>query len=563
MRGGEKKRMPYRNCGPREKKETYRHELLFGTYSGTARDIAIRVRTEKDKYQWLPSNPAPDQAPPLSDDEATELLHLLRDLTPDEERDIRKTALGLNDLPLPSEFKTLVREEAICKAKYDTTEVKRSHPAYQGFSKLASNTRQDVLEKLAHLAAGFEGLLKHIHSWASAAATQILGDRDRAWRELLATTKTHLERIEQQQRALGNRKVIGCDTRGLAEVRDHAAELHAHLSGGGSLGVWIFQHKTVRKCRFIIDEVKVDGQPCDNVEALDALLRWTDISECLAGLQEEWAPHVEPPRGSLQIQIAEYHDLCEPIEVGLELLSQVRSLKEILGKTPGFYQPAWHKIEEVRDFVEVGHAIHAAESLGAIRGTISGLEDHVSAQASTPTAHHTSNDFLEAIRARDGEKYEAGYTAIQVLIKRQAELKHRFQLLNNLQSSAPLLAKELASDHVDQVWDERLSALSSAWNWARANRWIEHMGDPAVYRRLTYSLDASRKRIEELLGLLASEKAWGFCIARIGEPQRQHLVAWRKAVERIGKGKGKAAYVAKNRKEAQLHMQECRVAIPA
>ena len=78
-------------------KETYQHESLFGTYSGTARDIAIRVRTERDKYQWLPSNPAPDQSSPLSDDEATELLHLLRDIAPDDERDIRKTALGLND----------------------------------------------------------------------------------------------------------------------------------------------------------------------------------------------------------------------------------------------------------------------------------------------------------------------------------------------------------------------------------------------------------------------------------------------------------------------------------
>ena len=544
-------------------KETYKHESLFGTYSGTARDVAIRVRTERDKYQWLPSNPAPDQAPPLSDDEATELLHLLRDITPDEERDIRKTALGLNDIPLPSEFKTLVREEAICKANNDTAEAKRSHTAYQSFAKLTSDARQEVLEKLTHLATGFEGLSKHIHGWASSAATQILGDRDRAWRELLTTTKKHLGIIEQQQRVLGNRKVTGCETRDLAEIRDHAAELHAHLSGGGSLGVWIFQDKTVRRCRFIIDEVKVDGQRCDNIEALGALLRWTDISECLAGLQEEWTPHLQPPRGSLQIQIAEYHDLCEPIEMGLDLLNQVRSLKESLSKSPGFYQPAWHKIEEIRDLVEVGHAVHATESLSAIRGTLSSLEDRVSGQASIPTAHHTSNDILDAIRSRNGEKYEAGYKAIQDMIRRQAELEHRYRLLNNLRSAAPILAKDLASHPLDQVWDERLSALSSAWNWASASRWIEQMGDPAVYRRLTYSLDASRQRIEELLGLLASEKAWGFCIARIGEPQRQHLVAWRKAVERIGKGKGKASYVAKNRKEAQLHMQECRVAIPA
>lgn len=544
-------------------KETYRHELIFGAYSGTAQEIAIQVRTERDKYQWLTPNPTPDEAPPLSDDEAMRLLYLLRHITPEDERDIRKTVLDLNELPLPSDFKALVKEEAICKAKYDTVEEKRSHQAYHGFTKFASDTRQDVLEKLAHLAAGFEGLSKHIHSWASEAAVQILGDRDRAWRELLATTKKYLGRIDQQQRVLGNRKVTVSDTRDLAEIKAHAAELYAHLSGGGSLGVWIFQDKVVRKCRFIIDEVKVDGKPCDNIEALDAVLLWTDISESLAKLKDDWASHTKPPRGSLQIQIAEYHDLCEPIEIGLELLSQVRSLKEIFSKTPGFYHPAWHRIEEVRVLVEVGHAVQADELLRAIRETLSAIEERVSGQTANPTAHHTSNDILEAIRARDGEKYEATYTGIQVLTKKQAELEDRYCLLNKLRSSAPLLAKDLVSSHDDEVWDERLSKLASAWNWACATRWIEQMGDPVAYRRLTYSLDASRKRIEELLGLLASEKAWGFCIDRIGEPQRQHLVAWRKAVERIGKGKGKAAYVAKNRKEARLHMQECRVAIPA
>jgi very-short-patch-repair endonuclease len=543
--------------------ETYRHESVFGSYSGTAREIAMRVRAEKDRYQWLPSYPEPDQAPPLTDDEAIALLHLLRSMSPDAERDLRKIALSLDGLPSPSEFKALIKEEATCKAKYDEAETRRAHPAYEGFAKLAPEGRRNVLEHLARLAAGFEGLSRHIHNWASAAATQILGERDRAWRELLATTKKHLSQIEQRHRIVANRTITGFEEREYPTVRDHAAELRAHLSVGGSLGFWVFQHKTVRKCRFIIEEIKVDGQPCDNVESLDVLLKWTDILECLSELQTLWTSHTTAPTGSLQIKIAEYHDLCEPIEAGLELLAQVRLLKETFAKWPGFYQPAWHKLEEIRGLVEVGHSVHATESLGVVRKGLTALEERVSSQASAPTAHPTSKDFLEAVRARDAEQYEIAYAAIQNLTKKQAELEHRYYLLNKLRSDAPLLAKNLASQYDDPVWEERVATLSLAWNWARASRWIEQLSDPAVYRRLTYSLDASRKRIEELLGLLASEKAWGFCIARIREPQRQHLVAWRKAVERVGKGKGKASYVAKNREEARHHMQECRVAIPA
>ena len=149
------------------------------------------------------------------------------------------------------------------------------------------------------------------------------------------------------------------------------------------------------------------------------------------------------------------------------------------------------------------------------------------------------------------------------LKKKQADLEQRAILLNKLRAVAPLLAKQLINQYDDPQWDERMATLGLAWNWARASCWIMQLGDPAAYRRLTYSLDASLRRIEEILGLLASEKAWQICIERIDEPQREHLVAWRKADERVGKGKGKASYVAKNRSDARHHMQACRAAIPA
>jgi len=47
----------------------------------------------------------------------------------------------------------------------------------------------------------------------------------------------------------------------------------------------------------------------------------------------------------------------------------------------------------------------------------------------------------------------------------------------------------------------------------------------------------------------------------MGENERQHLVAWSKAIKKIGKGKGK--YAEHHRRTARQHMKECRRAIPA
>jgi very-short-patch-repair endonuclease len=544
-------------------KETYKHESLFGSYSGTAQDIARRIRREKEQYAWLPATPELDQSPPLSDAEGLELLRLLRNISPEEEVDLRKTLLSRSDLLTPSEFKLLLSEEAEHRTLHETLEGKRRHPAYPCFTRLSSESRQGVLQQIANLVAAFEELSRHIHAWASKATEQILGDRDRMWRGLLTATKKRLERIGLQQQHLRATKVTGCDNRDLAELRNHAADLHAHLSDGGSLGVWIFQHKVVRKCRFVIEEIKVDGQRCDNVQALDALIRWTDIMEKLTELRDEWSPHATPPTGSIHAQIAEYHDMCEPIEAGLQLLEQVLVIKEELKRTAGFHQPSWHKIDEVREFMEVGHAVKVTELLGAVRVKLSTLEDYVAGHASNTSAHGTTKDLLAAIRTRDGNGYDTAHRTIIDIEKRKNASDRRYFLLNALRSTSPLLAKDLASHFSDPVWDDRLSSFSAAWNWARANRWIDQLSDSSTYRKLTYSMDANRKRNEELLGSLASQKAWGFCISRIQESQRQHLVAWRKAVERIGKGKGKAKFVAKNREEARTHMQECRSTIPA
>jgi len=50
-------------------------------------------------------------------------------------------------------------------------------------------------------------------------------------------------------------------------------------------------------------------------------------------------------------------------------------------------------------------------------------------------------------------------------------------------------------------------------------------------------------------------------LARLKPEQREHLMAWRLAVRKIGKGTGK--YATQYRKEARYHLDYCRGAIPA
>jgi len=63
-----------------------------------------------------------------------------------------------------------------------------------------------------------------------------------------------------------------------------------------------------------------------------------------------------------------------------------------------------------------------------------------------------------------------------------------------------------------------------------------------------------------LLGQIAEEKAWGYCIGRLGEDQRQALVAWLQAIENIGQGTGRHA--ERYRRVARDKLAQCQSGIP-
>jgi very-short-patch-repair endonuclease len=85
--------------------------------------------------------------------------------------------------------------------------------------------------------------------------------------------------------------------------------------------------------------------------------------------------------------------------------------------------------------------------------------------------------------------------------------------------------------------------------------------DPHRESSLRQQIDLSQQRIRQSLQELGACKAWDFVLARLQPQQREHLMAWRLAVKKIGKGTGK--YASQYRKEARYHLDYCRGAIPA
>jgi very-short-patch-repair endonuclease len=139
-------------------------------------------------------------------------------------------------------------------------------------------------------------------------------------------------------------------------------------------------------------------------------------------------------------------------------------------------------------------------------------------------------------------------------------VKKKNEYLKRIFETAPILADGLRKREERNLWIGRLKNIEKVWQWKRAKAWLKEYSNEN-----TESLERRRKEIGEeiqrFLALLSSLRAWEFCMSRMKEEDRRHLIAWKQAITKLGKGTGKYAYT--HRQDAQYHLNECRGAVPA
>ncbi len=543
--------------------ETYHHPVLFGSYQGTKQTIAKRLGAEEPRYSWISVEPDEGDEPPISDVEALELLRLMREIDSRLEGELSKELIDPDLFIDPAKFVELVRNESEAIAQYQAAEHHRDHPQYQPLLGVPREYRKALINALYDFRAAYETLLHHGLPWVKEAASQILTDRDRTWTELLGITRTHLKSIGDRARHASERRISALSNRDRSVVRSHAQDLLRHMNQGGRLGFWFFRHSVVKQGIYLIKEVRVDGNLCNKPEPLRKLLEWLDVAERISALHRHWSSHAESPSGPLAVQVAAYGDMADLLERILKLKDKVSAAKGIISQIPGLTEPTWQKIEDLRYLQLIAETVDLEEELQEVRQRSADLETRLRTAVVKPDAHPSVMRLLEAVQTRDERTYGEAYQTLCNLRTSRERLERRRTFLKRLNATAPELASTLISSSSDVTWDSRLAEFSSAWNWARANMWLKRLNDPKAHERLTQHLERFRTRQQEIIRDLAAAKAWRHCFSehRFSAHVREHLMAWTKAMRRIGKGTGKYAHM--HRRAAREHMEQCRSAIPA
>jgi len=555
----ERKRLAENNLRSIRESDVYTHVSKFD-YSGTLQEIAQVINEQAEEYTWLKDTVG--EAVNASDIIKVNTEKFVRLWHRWQLVDSIGQEFGIidtNQLPTAEQlakaiasFKKLSREAAVLKQKSD-------HELLATIKATPTDSVKAVYQAAEPILAGMRNLRQHVFGWAFEVGRDIVAEQDRSWRELFQISRRELERCKKADSGLAAIEVHGIADDQVRYIRGHVTTALSFAEQGRKVKKSIFNPGEYKAALKGLESITIDGHPIASLEALQQLDQWLDVKDALNTLASNWSSVTSIIPGSMTIQIARYGDWLEPLEQALELHSKVQACQQLVDELAKFAAPHWHVFEELEQFCSTFAFYYHDKRLAEASARLAKYARQAKTKDGTESGQ--VGPLQQAVLDHNSEAY---HTALEAVATTNKIHKYQNTVLTCARQFRSLLPHTfLDFAHSDDIegWVTRLSQLQSAIQWARASAWVTEMTDPKAAQKVNANIETYTDQERELLGKIAEEKAWGYCIGRLGEAQRQALMAWLLAIERIGKGMGKHAEA--HRRTARQKLVECQSAIPA
>lgn len=526
--------------GAREK-ETLRFSD-FKKYQGSLAEIARLIRADEEMYGWIQEV----SVGPVSEIELSILKTIIDTTSSIDVNDFRKyenVNLDTHVLLSVDEFSSMVAECSVDIAC----------DADERFMNLKQLTKEQRSELRALLEKCKEKLNKCFQSgykWFDVAIQDLYSARGRKWAELLESSSREIDYISSVDRRIWDSTISGKEGVFHQEMLVHAEVLLSSLYNGIKPG--LFSSKELKRSAYIYKTILIDGALCNNIEAVEKLIGKLKVIIGITKLEQYWRDINPNIQGTLALKVAEYKDLCSLLQYSFSLLQDIESIRSKFN----FKEPRWNDLSTIEYYISVLDDIDRLELATLNLNHLSKIEQTFS----TSTVHEILA-IRKAISAMDVESYSLAFNNYLTLKGKIDLIKCRKKSLDALACLVPSFASVIRNYELYSGWEDDLLRINEAVCWKKASNWLQEINDPKYAVNLTISLEREQSSERDYLTNLSEEYAWKHCFKNLTEAQRQHLIAWTKAVQRIGKGTGKHA--PKHRQNAKEHMNHCRPAIPA
>jgi len=539
--------------------ETYQHQVAYGAYKGTAQQIACRVKDEEKRFSWLEDSIGEGQSCPLSFAEFGELVQLFREIPDNRCAELKQLIISQQDIPDIAAFIKMTDDEKAAKQNLDTLESRRQSLGFRTLEKLSEDQIEELSGSVQALTVAVSSI-KERFTWVSQAVSDMLSDNDTPWKNLHVFIVDHLGHLREKANIAQTCEVRFPEDTDRKELRADAMDLLDHLKKGGRLGWKCLTPQVVKRTRYIIKEVMINGRQCSTMETLALLTTYLDALEEIDNLWAAFKGIDKREEGSLLVQLGYLEERLEALETVLNLEEYLNAAKAYV-KAANLAEPQWHKIEELEALMVDLNAVKSEHVYTRANSAIEDVIQRVRIIQADPKAHCLNEEFLVALQQRDAEALARCLDKLAALEICRGRLNIRDQLTKRLKKAAPRITTQLHSTFAENIWEQRAKDFESAWVWRQADEWLSRFNREHNKAKLEAELKKLGEDKRNTISKLVAAKAWDNCLSSMTEYQRASLIAWAEMIKKGGKWTGKRAPIY--RKHAQKYMDECKGAIPA
>ena len=538
--------------------EIHTQVIAEGRYRGTAARIAEAINRDKTKYDWFTDAVDYNAPCPLNPDELRKLLRTIRYFTPSKREELN--LYWPEKLISHSEFAMLIQKELEIISKEETFKNEFDDQIVDLIINKDCDSIKAVHDTLSAFLKTKEELESLPYSWVNKAIRDVLSRNSLLWKKLAQLTKKAITSIESFVELADNNTIDTGDNTNIKTLYEDAIKLKNHLENGGKLGWWLFRPKDIKDLIYIIDTVRINGEPPSTTKHLSILCKALRVRIECEKAWFFWQEQTNRVSGPYALQISALRSMCNTLEDILSLENLVNKCRKVIHKI-SIDEPNWSDKSQVEKIISSCSLAQIKHQKLLVTEKLRSIETPILSIVATNKAHPITVKLLNAVRNRDLDEFAKASNKIQELKNDRNRLQELDEHLSRLSQLLPELVDNLRQTYDESFWDTRFEQIKDAWHWAQAKRWIEEYikeeDVPALHKRI--------KQIEgemnNTIAKLASLHAWSFCFSRLQENHRRHMEAWQQSMRRLGKGTGKHA--PRHRREAQQHLNQCREAVPA
>ena len=540
--------------------EIKKHDKLFNGYSGTPAKIALQVKKEEEKYNWIADifclNNTETKSP-ISNTEALGFLNLIKKLHPIDDSILAESVEFASPIYTEEQFESAVQKEKSAEQTINQYKHFKNAERVVDYENLKTNDLNQILELMDTGQTKIESLLNQTETWVKKALNDCLADRDREWRYLYEETNKVLDENKDILTSADQIESIKIDPSLQPSdfyLNSLLNDFFKKYSPEDKINWGWFCCNIIRKLK----KIKIDEKSISSYEDAKKFQKYIKAKKALEKLNNFWNHHgIKKARIQVGQFKRNYHifkDFCEPLDECLLVHGILEKINPILSQN-NIPKPLWTS-ESVKKEAEKMLLAQANKTSKQLSNGLQQLTSFL--ESYKDQKNQIANKIIFAITNRSPEEYKKALIALDDLKKNQKDFFALNQIKKKLNSDFYL---KLKKDIDNPIWGNRLKCFEEAWHWQKANLWLREQASGNKEKTLNQERKSLIEQQKENMEDLVSQKAWFYCLSQLTTTDLSSLKGWMQAINKIGKGKGILA--SKHRRVAKKRMEECKMAVPA